>query len=160
VQQALAEDAAVVGWLDLRPKPGAADPRGDHWACVVRRTRAPVWVRLDGSGPGATWTKDDERLAERGRAALARPPAGAEEEAVELARRLYAQRLAPLEGHLRATEGLPPVRHLVVLPAAWTAAVPVGVLTDRHTVSYAPSVTLFAWLRERRRADPGPGAAT
>src|SRR5262249_25585965 len=93
-------------------------------------------------------------------AALARPPDGPHEEAAELARRLYAQRLAPLEGHLRATEGLPPVRHLVVLPAAWTAAVPVGVLTDRHTVSHAPSVTLFAWLRERRRADPGPGAAT
>jgi CHAT domain-containing protein/tetratricopeptide (TPR) repeat protein len=160
VQQALPEDAAVVGWLDFPPKSGAADPRGDFWACVVRGSGAPAWVRLDGSGPGGAWTKDDGRLAERVRAALARPPDGPHGEAAELVRRLYAQRLAPLEGHLRATEGLPPVRHLIVLPAAWTAAVPVGVLTDRYTVSYAPSATLFAWLRERRRAAPGPGTAT
>ena len=54
IQAQLPADAALVGWLDLKTSPKAADPRGDHWACVVRRRGAPRWVRIDGhrAGPG------------------------------------------------------------------------------------------------------------
>lgn len=42
------------------------------------------------------------------------------------------------------------MRHLIVLPSNRMAGIPVEALTDRFTVSYAPSATTFAWLRERR----------
>jgi CHAT domain-containing protein len=53
------------------------------------------------------------------------------------------------------TPHLTGIKHLVVLPAGGMAGVPVEVLTDR-TVTYAPSGTMFAWLREKR---PGARAA-
>jgi CHAT domain-containing protein len=157
VQQHLADDTALVGWLDYAPAPPATAPAPESWAYVVRRTGTPAWVRLPDTEPGGNWMKDD--TTKRLRAALARPPDGPDD-AAELARRVYTQRLAPLEAALGASGNLPPVHRLIVMPSGWTADVPVEAVTDRYTVSYAPSATLFAWLRERRRADPDPGAAT
>jgi CHAT domain-containing protein/tetratricopeptide (TPR) repeat protein len=155
VQRQLAEDEALVGWHDFTPAPPAQDPPPESWAYVVRRTGEPVWVRFP--GPGGTGTEDAWRLAKRLRAALAQPGDGPGEPA-DLARRLYTQCLAPLEPALRGADGLPPVRHLIVLRAPWIGGVPVEAVTDRFTVSYAPSATLFAWLRERQ-AVPRPGDA-
>src|SRR5262249_12693003 len=45
--------------------------------------------------------------------------------------------------------GLPTVRHLIVLTSTQMAGIPVEVLTDRYTISYAPSGTIFAWLHEK-----------
>jgi CHAT domain-containing protein len=156
VQRHLAEDEALVGWLDYAPAPPATEPAAEHWAYVVRRTGPPVWARLAGTGPDGAWAEDDSKLPRRLRAALSQPADGPD--AADLARRLYALRLAPLEPALKAADELPPVRRIVVLNSAWAAGLPVEVLTDRYTVSYAPSATLFAWLRERRAA-PRPDAA-
>jgi hypothetical protein len=57
--------------------------------------------------------------------------------------------LEPLTKNLAAGDGLPAVRHLVVLPAAALAGVPVEVLADGYTVSYALSGTLYAHLRQQ-----------
>jgi tetratricopeptide (TPR) repeat protein len=157
IQKQLPADAALLGWLDRKGLPQAADPDGEHWACLVRRRGAPVWVRLAGSGPKAAWTAADDALPGRVRELLVEQP---KEEAAawrDPAGRLYAQRLAPLAPHLAATPDLPAVRHLIVLPSPALAGVPVEALvearTDRqpaYTVSYAPSGTLFAWLQEQR----------
>src|SRR5262249_41622376 len=64
----------------------------------------------------------------------------------QLRERLYRQRLAPLEAHLKD------VRRLLVVPAGWMAGVPVESLTDRYTVSYVPSGSVFARRREQRPA--------
>src|SRR5262249_33075969 len=79
---------------------------------------------------------------------------------------LYQQRLAPLAEHLKARDGLPAARHLIVLPSAALAGVPAEVLVAARpdqapacTVSYAPSATLFAWLQERREAAKKPSIA-
>jgi CHAT domain-containing protein/Tfp pilus assembly protein PilF len=153
VQRQLADDEALVGWLDYAPAPPAKDPPPECWGYVVRRTGPPVWVRLAGTGPDGAWTEEDSKLDERLWAALDRTG-----DVADLARRLYAQRLAPLEPALWGGDKLPPARRLVVLSSAWTARVPVEAVTDRFTVSYAPSATLLASLRERR-AGPRPGAA-
>src|SRR5262249_29602064 len=63
----------------------------------------------------------------------------------ELRTRLHGQRLAPLEKHLRG------VRHLLVVPAGPMSAVPVEALTDRYTVSYVPSASVFARQAEQHR---------
>src|SRR5262249_20650645 len=46
--------------------------------------------------------------------------------------------------------GLPPVRHLIVLPSNEMAGIPVEALSDQFKISYVPSGTVFAWLQEQR----------
>ena len=65
---------------------------------------------------------------------------------------LRKQRLAPLEAHLKARDGLPAVRRLLVVPAGTMALVPLEALGDDRVVSYVPSGSVFARLTQRRRA--------
>ena len=152
IQAQLREDAALLAWVDLSDQDRRVDPKGDHWACLVRHRGAPVWVRLPGSGPSGAWTDQDDRLAVRTRRAFASRPDEPNGGWRELACQLCAQRLAPLEEHLKATDGLPAVRHLIVLPSHQMARIPLEALTDGCTVSYTPSGTMFAWLQEHRPA--------
>jgi len=161
IQAQLPEDSALLAWIDFPALPGAADPDGEHWACLVRRTGPPAWVRLPGSGRAGAWTVDDDRLPERLQRALLREPGAESEDWQALARQLYLQRLAPLAGHLGAGANGPAVKHLIVLPAQgrWSLqTIPVEVLTDAYVVSYAHSGTVFARLREQGYA--GRGATT
>src|SRR5262249_4780006 len=58
IQRQLSEDGdeALVAWVDLPATPGWADPKGDHWACLVRRRGEPVLVQLPGTGDNGAWT--------------------------------------------------------------------------------------------------------
>ena len=104
IQAQLHPEAALVGWLDLKTLPQAADPKGDHWACVVRRRAAHrVWVRIEGTGPDRAWTQaDDDRpgqlrqLLSEGSAAAWQKPLAA----------LAEQQLGPLEAALVAHNDL------------------------------------------------------
>ena len=74
---------------------------------------------------------------------------------------LRDQRLTPLTEALGVTAlGLPLARRLIVLPSRATAGIPVEVLLapgDSRMVSYAPSGTVFKYLRERPRPDRHAG---
>jgi tetratricopeptide (TPR) repeat protein len=157
IQKQLAPDTALVAWLDLRWKPPTIALEVEHWACVVRHRGAPAWVRVTGSGTHDSWTNEDDLLPE-GVAAVCASSTGAGDRAwVELAARLGRQRLAPVSALLAGQEGLPAVKHLVVLPSPWLAGVPVEVLLGPRggfTVSYAPSGTLLAWLLAKRQVPP------
>jgi tetratricopeptide (TPR) repeat protein len=148
IQKQLPADTALVFWIDLRAYPKAADSRGDHWACVVRHSGTPVWFRLPGSGDEEAWTDTDNRLPRRLRDSLA----NGEGDWRLLARRLYQQRLKSLEGALRAGGGLPAVRRLIVVPAGSMSGIPLETLTDDCLISYAPSGTVYARLREQHRS--------
>jgi CHAT domain-containing protein/tRNA A-37 threonylcarbamoyl transferase component Bud32 len=161
IQQQLPEDAALLAWVDLPISPKWADPKGDHWACLVRRHGDPVWVQLPGTGADRTWTDADDGLASRARRAFAARPDGANGEWKDLAGKLAEQRLAPLEAHLKAAADRPAVGQLIVLPSPKMAGVPVDALpgvAGRFVVSYAPSGTMFAWLREPRAGRAAPAA--
>jgi tetratricopeptide (TPR) repeat protein len=147
IRKQLPADAALVLWIDGHTSPGWADPRGWHWACVVRRSGPPAWARLPGSGADKAWTEDDDELPGRMREALARRAPSWE----GLARRLRQQRLDPLQPLLAATADLPAARRLVAVPAGWMAGVPLEALTEEYAVSYAPSGTVFARLAEGHR---------
>jgi CHAT domain-containing protein/tetratricopeptide (TPR) repeat protein len=154
VQARLPADAALVGWLDLTT-PGAEDPRGDHWACVVRSRGTPRWVRIPGTGAGQAWTEEDERRPGRVRQLLV-GDARADWRAATAA--LAAQRLDPLGPELSARDGLPAVGHLIVLPSRSLSGIPVEAMiaarevpSGPDRVSYAPSGTIFAWLESRPR---------
>jgi CHAT domain-containing protein/tetratricopeptide (TPR) repeat protein len=160
IQAQLAPDEALIGWLDPKSIPHPADPRGNHWACVVRQTGSPVWIRLAGNGPGQSWSRDDEQLPERVRRLLASVPADAQSPWRDPVATLARQRLDALEPALKARDGLPAVRRLIVLPSTALAGIPIEALqealsdsTPRYLISYAPSGTMFAWLAEHRRGD-------
>jgi hypothetical protein len=111
-------------------------------------------VRLTGSGADGQWTDEDTALPRRVAARLARRPGGADPDGAADRAMLARQRLAPLVPLLSARDSQPPIRRLVVLPSPWLADVPLEALggaADGYTVSYAPSGTLFAWLREKGR---------
>jgi tetratricopeptide (TPR) repeat protein len=144
IQATLAPATALVGWIDLPPElPTAADPSGEHWAVLLRHSGPPVFERLRGTGPGGRWTREDESLARQLRQAILQPRLAWQ----ELARQLREQRLGPLAAHLQAHDGLPAVQHLMVLPSTGLAGIPVELLAEGTTVSYAHSGTLFAYLR-------------
>jgi tetratricopeptide (TPR) repeat protein len=146
IQCELPADAALLGWIDLKASgPSPADPNGEHWAFLLRRSGPPVCVRAGGSGPGGAWTEEDTALPATVRAALQAP--GGDWEV--LARRLRRQRLGPLDQHLGARGDLPAVSRLLVLPAPALAGVPAEVLADGLMVGYALSGTLYAHLRQQ-----------
>src|SRR5262249_3992614 len=124
VQKALPGDAALVGWLDVYRR---------HWACLVRRDGAPVWVETTGGGPEGRCTPQDHRRAPDCQLALATNRPGWRDLATAVAR----QRLGPLLPHLGG------IQHLIVLPSRGLAAVPVEALVEalpemspRPVVSY------------------------
>ncbi|MBO0699809.1 MAG: CHAT domain-containing protein, partial [Zavarzinella sp.] len=143
IQTQIPDGAALVAWVDLPHVSNWHDPKGDHWACLVKRTGEPVWVQLAGTGPRDAWTDEDDRLRHRFRRSLEeRRP---KEDWRDLKERLARQRFGPLADHLQG------VRHLIILPSAEMAGIPVEALSDL-TVTYAPSGTMFAWLRDRPAA--------
>jgi CHAT domain-containing protein/tetratricopeptide (TPR) repeat protein len=147
IQEVLPLDVALLAWADVKGDSHAVDPNGEHWACVVTHLGEPVWVKLPDSGDGGTWTEADNELPNRVREVLGEGATGVEEEASpELLQRLYSQRLAAVEPHLAG------VRRLIILPAGWMAGIPVEALTDKYAISYAPSATMYAWLKEGRRS--------
>ncbi len=137
VQEALPEGTALVGWIDQDPY---------HWACLLRHSGDPVWVRLTGSGKDGAWTKEEEGLAQRLRAEL--NPETTKGNARPLAEALARQRLEPLKEHLQG------VNRLVVVNSPGLAGVPIEVLLaarpdpawEAITVAYAPSASMFAYL--------------
>ena len=162
IQAALSVDAALVAWVDVPPVgPNAADPDGEHWGVVVRSRGIPAWIPIAGTGPDSLWTKDDIGLAERVRTELRSRPGASTTELQPLIERLRTQRLEPLGRPLGATvDGQPPARRLIVLPSRAMAGIPVDVLLasdDTRIVSYAPSATVFMYLREQPRPDRHAG---
>lgn len=162
IQAALPADAALVAWVDIPPAgPNSADPDGEHWGVVVRSRGVPAWVALAGTGSDGLWTKDDSALAGRVRMELRNQPSTGSADKRPLLEKLRAQRLDPLAKALSGTaDVLPPARRLIVLPSRSMAGIPVEVLLapdDTRTVSYAPSATVFKYLREQPRPDRRAG---
>lgn len=144
IQARLSADSALLGWVDIEGDPHAVEPHGEHWACVVRHEGEPSWIKLPGSGEGEEWTASDSGLAKGLRRILRAGSSGqAARRQQELIQRLHEQRIAPVEPHL------PGIRHLIILPAGRLSGIPVELLTDNYAVSYCPSGTMYAWLKEK-----------
>jgi tetratricopeptide (TPR) repeat protein len=154
IQAALPRDTALVAWVDIPPAgPKAADPDGEHWGVVVRAAGIPAWVAIGGTGKNGLWTQDDTGLAGRVRTELRKTSGPDTADLRSLLERLRNQRLEALARALSATaDGLPAARRLVVLPSRAMAGIPVEALLvrdDTRTISYAPSATVFKYLREQ-----------
>ncbi|MGO9467966.1 MAG: tetratricopeptide repeat protein [Isosphaeraceae bacterium] len=162
IQVALPADAALIAWVDLAPAgPRAADPGGEHWGVVVRSRGTPAWIPIAGTGPNGLWTKDDNGVASQVQTELRAPSGDGSADRRSLIERLRAQRIEPLTKALGATAaGLPLARRLIVLPSRAMAGIPIEALLvpgDTRTVSYAPSATVYKYLREQPRPHPRAG---
>jgi tetratricopeptide (TPR) repeat protein len=149
IQAQIPAQAALLTWVDIPGRSTSVDPGGEHWACLVPQCGKPVWVRLAGSGPQGAWTKDDDELPKTLREILAQPAKHALVDWTELTSRLHTQRVAPVERVLQTSDAGAAVRHLILLPSTAMAGIPMECLTENHSISYAPSGTILAWLRER-----------
>ena len=141
IQRALSADAALVAWLDVTDNSGQLQ---EHWGCVVRQAGEPIWERLIGTGRRNEWTKEDGSLPKQLSQALNSRAASATN-LDALVNQLHAQRLAPLIKYLSG------VKKLFIVPVNEMAGVPVEVLTRDYTVSYIPSGTFLARLKEKER---------
>ena len=162
IQASLPADAAMVAWVDIAPAgPNAADPDGEHWGVVVRSRGVPAWIPIAGTGADGLWTKEGTGLAGRVRTELRRRPGAGHRELRPLIERLRTQRLEPLAKALgAAADGLVPARRLIVLPSRAMAGIPIEALLapdDTRIVSYAPSATVFKYLREQPRPSRNAG---
>jgi hypothetical protein len=162
IQFALPDDAALVAWVDIAPAgPNAADADGEHWGMVVRSRGIPSWVPITGTGRDGLWTKDDNELGSRVLTGLRSRPGTEPQDQRSSVERLRIQRIEPLSKALGATaDGLPPARRLVVLPSRAMSGIPVEALLtpdDTRVVSYAPSATVYKYMRARPRPDSHAG---
>ena len=154
VQNHLAPDAAIIGWLEL--KRGAGREGYPMWAYAIRN-RGPVrWHRIDGPG-GDMWHGSSDMLY--GYRAELRASAGwplrlaDTTEVARLGRAIYALRIAPLEPDLNG------VRRLLVVSPDIMRGIPLESLADtsgrwlgdRFEIAYAPSALLGA-MRAGSRA--------
>jgi hypothetical protein len=117
-------------------------------------------VPLAGSGPNGLWTKGDAGLATRVRTELRSRPSSRSAGTASLLERLRTQRYKPLAKALAAADGLAPAQRLIVLPSPPLAGIPIEALLapdDALTVSYAPSATVWKYLREQPRPDRHAG---
>jgi tetratricopeptide (TPR) repeat protein len=167
--------------------PNATDPDGEHWGVVVRSRGIPVWVPITETGANGLWTDDDTALTSLVKSELRSRQGAGSGNVERLLGRLRAQRLDPLAKALSATAGgVPSARRLVVLPSRGMAGIPLEALLDDDathrkeqapsatkparpasegstteqptwTVSYAPSGTVFKYLREQSRTDRHAG---
>ncbi len=156
IQAQIPSDAALLAWVDLPGNPRAANPAGEHWACVVAHEGEPGWVRLPGSGPDGVWTSADDELPRKARFALSTPSANSSELNAALSA-LHRQRIVSVECLLNEDVQPRSVRHLIVLPTGM-GGIPVEALTDQYTISYAPSGSMHAWLRAARPQGPDHAA--
>ena len=138
IQAALPVDAAFVAWVDFDHGSGSVQ---EHYGCVVRPQGEARWEPLPGSGPDGKWTREDTDLPTRFHNALAQSASA--NEIAALAKKLHAQRLAPLSKHLIG------VKRLFVAPVNQMAGIPIEALSDQYTVSYTPSGTYLARLKDR-----------
>ena len=162
IQAALPADAALVAWIDIPPPgPNAADPDGEHWGVVVRSKGIPAWIPIKGTGKDALWTNDDSSLANRTRTELRRRPSAGSAELRSLTEKLSIQRLDPLAKAFGTTaDNQQMIRRLIVLPSRSMSGIPVEAILaadNNLTISYAPSATVFKYLREQPRPDRKAG---
>lgn len=143
VQESLPDDAALLGWIDV----GVAGAALDSWVYAVRSDGPVAWARC-GAASSGRYSPFHESQNYREQLATPRSSLiGVSRDA----RRLYAHRVAPIE------EAIADVRELVVIPSGAMLGMPVetlvdgegALLGDRFAISYAPSATIYAWLRER-----------
>ncbi len=146
IQRAIPSGHALIAWVDVTSRNKKTD---EHWACVLKSTGEPVWVRLTGSGEMGRWTEDERNLTANLRGLLKKELLPGDTSVSDLFEKVNAQRIAPLMAHLEGIETL------YVVPVNDMAGIPVEPMLPDRTICYVPSGTFLA-----RRGQPLEGPDT
>ena len=160
VQASLPPHAALIGWLHVEVAPDAFS----SWAYIVKPSEPVVWITLQAG-------ESDRRVPHADCPSAVQPVcdlhtalevAGswpfrvtAATRILGQAQRVYSDWVAPLMPHLVN------VTHLIAIPSEPLLGIPLAALIDeenhplgrRFTISYAPSATIYTWLREQDSAE-------
>lgn len=156
VQAVMAEDAALVGWLDVNM---ANELPSDLWGYVIRKQGPVHWVRLGVLQPIQPVATHYETVyprmvqLERAITSASEWPANVSDTRAldPLARAAWEERMAGLEPFLTD------VHHVVVIWSKGIGFAPIEAmrgsddrdLAERFSISYSSSASLFALMRER-----------
>jgi len=148
IQSAIPLHAALIGWLEPLENSGSSE----RWAYVVRASGPIRWVRLSpATVSGRTPLRAD--LDEAASWPVRVPLSAA---VGQHARSLWNEYLAPLRNELDGVD------HLYIIASGGLLGVPIEAAQDesgrwaidRFTISYVPSATVHAWLKDQKRARP------
>lgn len=161
VQRALPPHAAMVMW----PRTDIYPPSGDYpmWACVVRATGHPAWVRIERTPgwPNGIGTPRDAVNRELNSGSQW-PMRITDTRTIDsVSRVLGTEMVTPLEPYLKGAS------HLIVSGPDLMAWTPIAmlrdangvVLADRFSISYVPSAVAYADLAERATSATNGGRA-
>lgn len=132
IQSSLEPNSAIVGWLDII---------NHHYAHLITPDGTVEWVELS-STPIDSLTD----IYRAGVASFSK----SSKHCKDLGSAIYRERLAPLEASLKR------FKHLYVVPSGPMVGIPVEALvaednkyvSDKWNVTYIPSATVLAWLKE------------
>jgi CHAT domain-containing protein/tetratricopeptide (TPR) repeat protein len=140
IRASIPPKSALIFWADATDKSGKVN---EHWGCVVRSEGEPKWERSRGTGSEGQWIRADTELPGMLRGALANLHDSSDVNG--LVKTLRDVRLAPLTRHLDGTETL------YVVSTHAMAGIPVETLTSDYVISYIPSGTFLARLKDSPR---------
>jgi CHAT domain-containing protein len=147
VQASLNPGTAMIGWVEA----GITRQETHRWGYSLTRDGPPTWRKLDVTTPENPDIQEFlDRLKSRG-------SSGAE--LAELGAGIWGPWLKPLVEDLTGTSSL------ILVPSEGILGLPVEALVDeagmyvgeRYTISYAPSATVYAWLKSTAREAGGTG---
>jgi CHAT domain-containing protein/Tfp pilus assembly protein PilF len=140
IQSILGEGCAIVGWLDREDS---------HYAYMIPRKGPVIWEKLP--------TVQIDSLAHAYMDAVVAGPADTDVHTY-IGRSIYAARIKPLAKHLVN------VNRIFVIPSGPTLGIPMEALPtddgqymiDKWEISYTPSATVLAWLRQKPKREGDP----
>lgn len=161
VQQQLDDRSALLSWVDVESRVVGAV----SWVCVVRANGAPVWAQIpipaDSLGRSARLVRELRAEIEKVGGSLLPSDAPDGSPALGSARLRDLAMLLARERILLALPALAEADRWIVVPSGPMLGLPIEVLVETMplldaprprtpiAVSYAPSATLYAWLRDQ-----------
>ena len=143
VQAQIPDDTAIVTWISLRWQRG---DQAETWACVVKAKGEPKWLQLNPTSQKLRNSESYQTLANVSRQ-LDKHSLDSFSNFNEDVKSASKAFFAPVEKLLNETDSGERIRNLIVtFPIPFN--IPLEVLSDKFRVSYSPSATIFAWLKE------------
>ena len=146
IQQSIRKGTALIGWLDVKE----GKETYTSWGYVIRDEGPVTWAQLEfASEEYRTSPFKRLRSFREELASISSTLLGVKRDA----RNVWSERIAPL------SEALEGVKHLVVIPSGAMLGIPIEALVDdenvsiseRYSVSYVPSATIYTWLCEESK---------
>lgn len=143
IRKSIPEKSVIIGWLDIEER----ENQYSSWVYLIKKKGDVLWARCGNSRRSNL--ADPFENSEKFITAISNPNS-AEMGLKYDAKKIYSKFFGNI------SEALDDIEHLIIIPSGAMLGVPVGFLADeegeylcdRFTISYAPSATIYSWLKE------------